>query len=99
MPDRPQIAALVTELRQYTHGQHFVDRFLEGYGWEGPCSRRAIRNSQARLSGTIRSGALFRLASTKANALTVGKNTGHMGAWGFPVSGFCGLLGFLFYFF
>jgi len=31
---RPQIAALVTEYRQYSHGQNIVDRFLEGYGWE-----------------------------------------------------------------
>ena len=31
---RPQIAALVTEYRQYSHGQNIVDCFLEGYGWE-----------------------------------------------------------------
>jgi len=31
---RPKIAALVTEYRKYSHGQHIVDRFLEGYGWE-----------------------------------------------------------------
>ena len=30
---RPKIAALVTEYRKYSHGQHIVDRFLEGYGW------------------------------------------------------------------
>ena len=29
----PKIAAIVTEYRQYSHGQHIVDRFLEGYGW------------------------------------------------------------------
>jgi hypothetical protein len=31
---RPQIAALVTEYRRYSHGQNIVDRFLGGYGWE-----------------------------------------------------------------
>ena len=31
---RPQIAALVTEYRKYSHGQNIVDRFLGGYGWE-----------------------------------------------------------------
>jgi hypothetical protein len=32
---RPKIAILATEIRKYSHAQHFVDRFLEGYGWEG----------------------------------------------------------------
>ena len=32
---RPKIAALVTEYHHRSHGQHIVDRFLEGYGWEG----------------------------------------------------------------
>lgn len=32
---RPKIAAIVTEYRKYLHGQHIVDRFLEGYGWNG----------------------------------------------------------------
>ena len=31
---RPKIAALVTEYRKWSHGQHIVDRFLDGYGWE-----------------------------------------------------------------
>ena len=35
MPERPKIAAVVTEYRKYSHGQHIVDRFLEGYGWNG----------------------------------------------------------------
>jgi hypothetical protein len=30
---RPRIAAVVTEYRKHSHGQHIVDRFLEGYGW------------------------------------------------------------------
>jgi hypothetical protein len=32
---RPKLAAIVTVYRQYSHGQHIVDRFLEGYGWNG----------------------------------------------------------------
>src|SRR4051794_17040385 len=39
-PRRPnsrpkKIALLATEVRKYSHAQHFIDRFLEGYGWEG----------------------------------------------------------------
>lgn len=33
--DRKKIAILATEVRKYSHAQHFVDRFLEGYGWQG----------------------------------------------------------------
>jgi hypothetical protein len=32
---RPQLAAVVTEHRKYSHAQHIVDRFLYGYGWHG----------------------------------------------------------------
>ena len=34
-PHRPQIAAVVTEYRKWSHAQHILDRFLWGYGWEG----------------------------------------------------------------
>lgn len=34
-PARPKIAAIVTIYRKFSHGQHIVDRFLEGYGWDG----------------------------------------------------------------
>jgi hypothetical protein len=34
-PRRPRIAALTTIYHKYSHSQHIVDRFLEGYGWEG----------------------------------------------------------------
>ena len=36
-PGRPsgKVAILATEVRKYSHAQHFVDRFLEGYGWQG----------------------------------------------------------------
>ncbi len=32
---RPRIAALTTVYHKYSHSQHIIDRFLEGYGWEG----------------------------------------------------------------
>src|SRR5436190_19699942 len=32
---RKTIALLATEVRKYSHAQHFIDRFLEGYGWQG----------------------------------------------------------------
>ncbi|HUR44373.1 MAG TPA: hypothetical protein VMZ27_00760 [Candidatus Saccharimonadales bacterium] len=32
---RRRIALLATEVRKYSHAQHFIDRFLEGYGWAG----------------------------------------------------------------
>lgn len=32
---RKTIALLATEVRKHSHAQHFIDRFLEGYGWEG----------------------------------------------------------------
>jgi hypothetical protein len=34
-PARPKIAAVVTTYFKYSHAQHIVDRFLEGYGWNG----------------------------------------------------------------
>src|SRR5438552_2323351 len=32
---RPKLAAVVTVYRKYSHAQHIVDRFLDGYGWDG----------------------------------------------------------------
>ena len=32
---RKRVAMLITEVRRHSHGQHFLDRFLEGYGWGG----------------------------------------------------------------
>jgi hypothetical protein len=42
LSQRPKIAALVTTLYQQSHAQHIVDRFLEGYGWNGRHHRPAI---------------------------------------------------------
>ena len=33
MSTRPKIAGVVTTCFKYSHAQHFVDRFLDGYGW------------------------------------------------------------------
>src|SRR5271168_1549165 len=30
---RPRLAAITTVYRKYSHTQHIVDRYLEGYGW------------------------------------------------------------------
>lgn len=32
---RKRVALLATEVRLHSHAQHFIDRFLEGFGWEG----------------------------------------------------------------
>ena len=32
---RKKVAILATEVRKMSHAQHFIDRFLEGYGWQG----------------------------------------------------------------
>jgi hypothetical protein len=34
-PGRPKLAAICTTYFKYSHAQHIVDRFLEGYGWNG----------------------------------------------------------------
>src|SRR5213593_3095643 len=34
-PARPKLAAVCTAYFKYSHSQHIVDRFLEGYGWNG----------------------------------------------------------------
>jgi hypothetical protein len=32
---RKKVAMLITEVRKMSHGQHFLDRLLGGYGWHG----------------------------------------------------------------
>jgi hypothetical protein len=34
-PARPKLAAICTIYFKFSHSQHIVDRFLEGYGWNG----------------------------------------------------------------
>ena len=42
MTSRPKIAALVSVYHKHAHAQHIVDRFLEGYGWNGRHHRPAM---------------------------------------------------------
>jgi hypothetical protein len=37
------VALLATEVRRHSHAQHFIDRFLEGYGWEGQWHRPKVQ--------------------------------------------------------
>jgi len=46
---RKKIALLATEVRKYSHAQHFIDRFVEGYGWQGQHHRSSIE-----LAGPLR---------------------------------------------
>lgn len=39
---RPRIAALTTIYHKYSHSEHIIDRFLDGYGWEGRHHRPAM---------------------------------------------------------
>lgn len=41
-PTRPKIAAVTTVYHKFAHTQHIVDRFLEGYGWNGEHHRPAM---------------------------------------------------------
>lgn len=34
-PRAKTVALIATEVRRHSHAQHFIDRFLEGYGWNG----------------------------------------------------------------
>ena len=34
-PERPKLAAVCTTYFRMSHAQHIVDRFLDGYGWNG----------------------------------------------------------------
>ncbi len=39
---RPRIAAITTIYHKYSHSQHIIDRFLDGYGWGGAHHRPAM---------------------------------------------------------
>ena len=39
---RPRIAALTTIFHKYSHSEHLIDRFLEGYGWNNRHHRPAM---------------------------------------------------------
>ncbi|HYM12683.1 MAG TPA: hypothetical protein VEU62_18235 [Bryobacterales bacterium] len=38
-PARPQLAGVCTIMFKYSHAQHIIDRFLDGYGWDGTWHR------------------------------------------------------------
>src|SRR5262249_41033802 len=42
MTPRPRIACVATIVHTHSHAQHFIDRFLEGYGWNGRHHRPEI---------------------------------------------------------
>jgi hypothetical protein len=78
---RPKIAAIVTTYFKYSHGQHIVDRFLDGYGWNGthhypPMDLVSLYVDQigstdlSRERGSRHSA--LRLSPTIADALTLG---------------------------
>ena len=37
------MALLATEVRRHSHAQHFIDRFLEGYGWGGKWHQSPVK--------------------------------------------------------
>ncbi len=43
-PNSPKTVAIIaTKVAKYSHAQHFIDRFLEGYGWQGKHHRPSLR--------------------------------------------------------
>jgi hypothetical protein len=81
MNRRPKIAAIVTEYRKFSHGQHIVDRFLEGYGWNSkhhypPMDLVSLYVDQVKENDLSRERAArfpqMKLYPTIADALTLG---------------------------
>lgn len=77
---RKKIAAIATIYHKYSHAQHIVDRFLEGYGWQGehhypPFEIASLYVDQVRDDDLSRERATrfgFPLSPTIAEALTLG---------------------------
>ncbi|MEM7029653.1 MAG: hypothetical protein AAF629_08815 [Chloroflexota bacterium] len=84
MTTRPKIAAICTEVRKYSHSQHFLDRFLEGYGWASRHHKPAmdlvslyvdqVPEGDLSRERTARFPTM-RIYPTVADALTLGTNT------------------------
>jgi hypothetical protein len=95
MPEnRPKLAAIVTVYRRMSHAQHIVDRFLEGYGWDGrfhhpPMDLVALYVDQKPPDDLSRDRAArfphMKLCSTPEEALTQG--TGKLAVDGVVVVG------------
>ena len=82
--DRPTVAVIATEVRRHSHAQHFIDRFLEGYGWNGrhhrpPMDLVALYVDQLPENDLSRERAArhshMRIYPTVADALTLGTDT------------------------
>src|SRR5262245_24763444 len=80
-PARPKLAGVVTTYFKYSHAQHIIDRFLDGYGWNGvhhhpPMDLVSLYCDHVGNSDLSRErGALhpsLKLCSTMAEALTLG---------------------------
>jgi hypothetical protein len=83
-PARPRLAAICTTYFKYSHAQHIVDRFLEGYGWNGTHHHPAMdlvsifidQVGADDVSGTrLREFPSMRLYPSIAEALTLGGST------------------------
>jgi hypothetical protein len=81
MASRPRIACIATIVHKYSHAQHFIDRFLEGYGWGGRHHRPemdlvSLFVDQIKENDLARDRAArfpsMRLYPTVADALTLG---------------------------
>ena len=80
---RPKIAGVITTCFKYSHAQHFVDRFLDGYGWNGthhypPMDLVSLYVDQVGPNDLSRERAArhpgMRIYPTIAEALTLGGN-------------------------
>lgn len=78
---RPKIAAVVTSYFKYSHAQHIVDRYLDGYGWNGahhypPMDLVALYVDQVGANDLSRERAArhpsMKIYPTIADALTLG---------------------------
>ena len=80
-PVRPKLAAVATTYFKYSHAQHIVDRFLDGYGWNGthhypPMDLVSLYVDQVGASDLSRERAArhpsLKLCPSIADALTLG---------------------------
>ena len=79
--NRPKLAAVVTTFFKYSHAQHIVDRFLDGYGWNGahhypPMDLRSLYVEQVGQNDLSRERArrhpTMKICPSIADALTLG---------------------------
>jgi hypothetical protein len=84
MNHRPKIACISTIVHKYSHTQHFLDRFLEGYGWHGrhhrpPMDLVSLYVDQVGENDLSRERAArfptMKIYPTVADALTLGTDT------------------------